>query len=454
MLKIVFFIEFIAKQNIRKIACLAIITFLIESCHPNIQDLKQEYSTEIINYFYETVFFQDNIGKVDKVNKWGKDIYIFVSGDFSMTDMVNIKTTISQLDSLQLPINMYLTSDSSLANLLVYFGDYLYLEEKMNIHYDYAPFVGMGVFKEGKPYIESTVVGFSNDAKRYKRLDQDSIKLRHAIIIEELTQCLGIIGDSWHYPKSVFFEGGISVSNLSIIDKGVVRLLYEPSIPTQYTRQQFEKDFGDVLYHIHAPQKIANYILANNIPSHHLKYIREKCFHDSILVKCPSELHISLKGDFLQEDSVFCRDVVNLFNSVTNNLQLVFANSFAHETPGINIYYERNNKQDARIERQMTTDDKMMFSRRVKGEIKVTYREQDAQEINKHIFGSMYKLLGFDHNNTDRILKLDSLGNISFNPDYKEMLALIYEPVLYSGLTLKEFDEAIEILKDKRNYSE
>lgn len=29
------------------------------------------------------------------------------------------------------------------------------------------------------------------------------------------------------------------------------------------------------------------------------------------------------------------------------------------------------------------------------------------------------------------------------------MLTLIYEPVFYSGLTLKEFDEALEILKAK-----
>jgi hypothetical protein len=451
MLKIVFLIKLIIaqrNQNALKITCLTIIIFLIEGCHSNIQDLKQKYSTEVINYFYETVFFQDNTGKIDKVNKWDKDIYAYVSGNFSTNDMTNIKTIISQLDSL-LPINMYLTSDSSLANLFVYFGDYPYLEEKINIQIDdYEPFVGMGVFR-GNPYIESAVVGFANNAKRYKRLGKtDSTKLRHAIILEELTQCLGIIGDSFHYPNSAFFEGGILVPSLSVVDKGVLTLLYETSITSQYSRLQFEKDFGDVLHHINAPQKIADYVLANNIQLHLLEYIREKCFHDSILIKCPSEIHISLKGDFSQEDSVFCRNVVTLFNSVSNYFQLVFADNIAHEVPGINICYEYNNKRNTTVERQMITDN-MMFPRRLKGEIKATYRIQDAQKINRLIFNSIYKLLGFDSNNADDILKLDTLGNISFKPDYKEMLKLIYEPVFYSGLTIKEFDKAIEILKTK-----
>lgn len=439
-------------RNILKIMCFVIIMILTQSCNYNLENLKQKYSVETINYFYETVFFQDNSGKMDKISKWNKDIYIHIEGDFSTNDITTIKTTISQLDSLQLPINMYLTSDSLLANVFVHYGDYAYLEEKIGLkNRNYEPFVGAGRILDYNPYIELAIIGFANDARKYKRINEpDSIKLRHAITLEEITQCLGIIGDSWHYPNSVFFEGGISVSSLNSVDKGVVKLLYEPFFTSQYSRQEFEKDFGDILYHINAPQKIADYTLTNNIQPHLLKYIREKCFHDSVLVKCPSEIHISLKGDFSQEDSVFCNNVVTLFNSVSNQFQLVFANNIAHGVPGINIYYEYDNNRNQMVERQMTTST-MMFPRRIKGEIKAIYGKQGTQEINRLIFNSIYKLLGFDSNNADDIMKLDSQGNISFKPDYKEMLKLIYEPVFYSGLSIKEFDEAVEILKARGN---
>ena len=429
--------------------CFTIIVLLTLCCNSDYQNLKQKYSTESINYFYETAFFQDYVGKINVVNKWNEDIYLYIDGDFSTNDISNIKNTISQLDSLLLPINIYMTSDSLLANLFIYFGNYSYLEEKMGLN-NYEPFVGVGQIIEKKSHIKSAVVGFANNAPRYNRPNEiDNTKLRQAIILEEVTQCLGLIGDSWHYPNSIFFEGGVCESILNDIDKDAVKFLYECSIPAEYRREQFEEDFGDVLYHINAPQKIADYVFVNNIPFHFLEYIREKCFHDSILVKCPSKIYIKLKGDYSQEDIDLCKNAVSLFNTVSNQFELILENTDIRRIPCINIYYEYDNKRTiTTIERQIATSN-MMFPRRIESEIKVTYTEMSRKEINIMIFSCLYKSLGFDNNNSNDIMKFDSLGGISFSPDYKEMLALIYEPVFYSGLTLKEFEKALEILKAK-----
>ena len=432
---------------------LCFIAFILPGCsHSNPQELKEKYSVEAINYFYETVFYEDNVGRHEFGRKWNQDLYFYVNGDFSKNDLDNVSSAISCLDSLALPINFYTASDSSSANVSVYYGNYSYLEERMGLkNRKYEPFVGIAYTPGGNSAIEWTKVGFANDARRYKRIcKQDSAKLRYRVVLEEFTQMLGVSGDSFHYPNSIFFEGGGLGPNLSAIDKEVVKLLYEPSIPVRYTRQQFEKDFGDVLYHVNAPQKIADYVFANNIPLHFLDYVRRYSFHDSLLVKWPSEIYISLNGNYSKEDSLYFNKAVDVFNSVSKQLRLIVGKNSPENYPSISIHYRSGTKLEGILSDSETVVGVMMFPRRLKSDIRSVAKEIDVRKLNMNIFNSLYCALGFDHNNPDdNVLEIDSLDNIVIKPDYKEMLALIYEPVFYSGLTLKEFDEALEILKAK-----
>ncbi|HML70182.1 MAG TPA: hypothetical protein PKA78_02315, partial [Macellibacteroides fermentans] len=268
--------------------------------------------------------------------------------------------------------------------------------------------------------------------------------------LEEFTQMLGVSGDSFHYPNSIFFEGGGIRLNFSDIDKEVIKLLYEPSIPVRYSRQQFEKDFGDVLYHVNAPQKIADYVLANNIPLHSLDYVRRYSFHDSLFVKWPSEIYISLNDNYSKEDSLYFNKAVDAFNSVSKQLRLIVEKKSPELYPSINIHYRSGTKLEGIFSDSETVVGVMMFPRRVKSDIRSTVKITDVWKLNMNIFSSLYFSLGFDNNNSyDDVLAIDSLDNIVIKSDYKEMLALIYEPVFYSGLTLKEFDEALKILKAK-----
>ena len=432
---------------------LCFITLILLGCnHSNPQDLKQKYSVEAINYFYETVFYEDNVGRHEFGRKWNRDLYFYVNGDFSKNDLDNVSSAISYLDSLALPINFYTASDSSSANVSVYYGNYSYLEERMGLkNRKYEPFVGIAYTPGGNSAIEWTKVGFANDARKYKRIcKQDSAKLRYRVVLEEFTQMLGVSGDSFHYPNSIFFEGGGIRLNFSDIDKEVIKLLYEPSIPVRYSRLQFEKDFGDVLYHVNAPQKIADYVLANNISLHSLDYVRRYSFHDSLFVKWPSEIYISLNDNYSKEDSLYFNKAVDAFNSVSKQLRLIVGKKSPELYPSINIHYRSGTKLEGIFSDSETVVGVMMFPRRVKSDIRSTVKKTDVWKLNMNIFSSLYFSLGFDNNNSyDDVLAIDSLDNIVIKPDYKEMLALIYEPVFYSGLTLKEFDSALEILKAK-----
>ena len=449
-----------------RIAYFALIILLLQGCRPNIQDLKQKYSVEAINYFYETAFFTDNEGKRNELTKWNKDVNIYLIGDYSTDDILYTKNAIAQLDSLQLPIDIYLTTDSLTANMFVYFGNYQYLK-KMGIE-DSIPFLGKALVTSTF-YIESAIVGISSDASSYKRVNQtDSIKLRRSIILEEIAQSLGIYGDSWLYPSSSrFFEGGSSLLNLSHIDKEIIRFLYEPLIPSQYPREQFEKDFKDVLHNIDAVPKIVKYMSDNNIPLSYLKYIRENCFYtnhhgpdyitDSVLVKWPSEIYIKLRRGFLKEDSIFFEKVLTTINSVSNQFQLSLTND-SYDSPVINMSYAYDDTLKAVIMiKNELLKSNMMFPRRRICELTIVAdrKRNDQEAKNESISYFLYNALLFNTNDENfEIMDTDSLGNISLKHDYREILKLMYEPVFYSGLTTQELDGAIEILKAKEYSNE
>ena len=455
-----------------------LIILLVQCCKSDVRDLRQKYSAEVINYFYETAFWWDYYGQKYSPNKWTKDIYIYLRGDFSSNDIACVNNTIAKLDSLQLPVNIQLTSDSLKANMHIYFGNYSYLKTK-----GVTDSLFTGKIQIYGNNIDSAKIWIANNVELYKTIcESDSVQLRQSSILKGITKSLGITGNSWHYPNSLFFEGGIYTSEFSDIDKSVIQLLYEPTIlvdfsstsirrylvysmkkstgptPTpMFSRQQFEEAFGDVLYHINAPQKIADHVLANDIPLYHLEYIREKRFRDSILIKWPAEINIRLNGDISHGDSVFCKHIVDFFNSVSDQFKLTLSND-ANKYTGIDIYCI----QDGSKNKYMTYDGgtlfgNMMFIRQRVGEIRVKYNNNEAESNfqdtkNLVIFSTLYEMLGFNKVNKD-IMELDSSGNVSLKPDYKEILALIYEPVFYNGLTIKELEEAIKILKAKRYFS-
>ncbi|MDQ3535555.1 MAG: DUF2927 domain-containing protein [Bacteroidota bacterium] len=416
--------------------------------------LKQKYSSEAINYFYETAFYKDDVGPIDSLLKWKDNIWIGLEGELWPNDSLYVIKALEQLNALNLPIKLYITKDTSLINLVVYFGDFKYLEKKLNIK-KYLLFLGTGnvSYTSNGEFIAK--VAIANNAKSYAKVSTlDSAILRQDVILEEITQTLGIIGDSWKNYNSIFYEGRNKALNLDELDKEVIRLLYEPSIPLKYSRKQFERDFRDILYHKNTKKKLIRYVKNNKIPIRYLEYIRDNSFHDSLLFKYSGRIFVRVEGDFQQQDLEFCKKAIKKFNTVSDQFQLEMApNDIWHKAPCINIQYNDSTLQTPIAERFLTPGG-MIFTRRVLGTIKLSYRKsgllREQENRNKLLFNAMYEILGLDHSNDD-IIEIDSAGNILFKPGYQEILSFLYNPVIPSDFSQKEMDAVINTLKQNNN---
>jgi hypothetical protein len=93
---------------------------ILTSCHPkdgssisseNLKYLKDKYSAETLNYFYETVFHEDfSKKKRDIVIKWSSNPRIAILGDSGEEEMGYVNKAISEINNLNLPIKCSLTA--------------------------------------------------------------------------------------------------------------------------------------------------------------------------------------------------------------------------------------------------------------------------------------------------------------------------------------------------------
>lgn len=419
----------------------------------NIKKLENKYSARAINYFSETVFSQDYVGAVDALSKWNKDIFIYLDGKLWPEDSLFVKNALVQINDLKLPIKLNLTNDTSIANVFMYFGDYDYLEQKLGIK-NYTKFLGIGVIPKANAFIGSARIGIANNATSYSNIDKDDCKrMRQSIILEEITQVLGISGDSWMEYNSIFFEGKESSMFLSNLDKEVIKLLYEPCIPTKYGRTQFENEFKEVLYQKDASKKISNYLRQNNIPLRNLEYLRKCNAQFGSIYKYPNQVFIKLEGDYQKQDLEFCKRAIDLFNNVSDQLSLSLApNDIWHEVPCIKLQYNDTIQQKKVTAERAIEIGGMRYNRRIRGSIKINYMNsghlKDQEMKNIFVLRAMYKILGIDSNNDD-ITSIDSKGNITIKPFYKDVLSLLYNPVIPDGFSLVELENIIKTFKNE-----
>ena len=66
-------------------------------------------------------------------------------------------------------------------------------------------------------------------------------KQRSHIIREELTQCLGIMNDSYEYEDSIFYQEWTDTESYAEIDRAVISILYDPRIEPGMDMEQVEE---------------------------------------------------------------------------------------------------------------------------------------------------------------------------------------------------------------------
>ncbi len=217
-----------------------------------IKEIKDKFTKEEITYFYETVFFIDPEArdykpfvKSTRVEKWNKDIYIKAFGDLSEDNSKNLNETIAYLNTLKLPITIFITNKENY-NVSIYFGNKQYIEKMMgNIVIDKnAEGIGLTVVNS-KSIIESATIGIVSTKKTSIFNLYKSNR-----ILEELTQTLGVPGDSFSKTNSVFYQGPKDYSyskQLATIDLKVINLLYSNNINAGLGINEFFDAFEDIL---------------------------------------------------------------------------------------------------------------------------------------------------------------------------------------------------------------
>ena len=408
-----------------------------------LENLKQKYTIEELNYFYEVAFLEESSLSTHPLIKRAKDVKICLVGA-QEDDSITVSSLIVELNNMQLPIAFSVIDNSIVANMIVHFGDRNYLD---NI------FPGIFIsddtnkirFGHGSIDKKEALIGIINTI-------DDNDKLRGTQ--EEIIQSLGLTCDSWHYPNSLFFQGISFSKSFTPMDKRLLQLLYEDYFTTRYTITDFERDFAEELYHVNSAQKIADHIRENNIPIRYLDSIKtmapNRGTFKGIYYKYPHEIAVSPVGSYSEADSAFLVKTLALFNQALGEKQKLYLAKNATFLPRIDIAYLIDNLQE---------DDVMLFSEGHQlGKLAATYYiysnmtitskpNAPQEKINEVLLTGLYWNLGLDCTLKTDFYSIDEDGDEILKSEYFEILSLFSEPVFYSGITVSEIDKAIEILK-------
>ncbi|MPR33117.1 DUF2927 domain-containing protein [Salmonirosea aquatica] len=412
----------------------------------NVAMLKSKYDAETINYFYETVFHADyNKSKRNYISKWKSNPKILIMGNPSADEINYVNEVITEINGLNLSIKCSIGTlrDSSL--IKVYFGNFTkmneFLESDNNLasNIDTTADAGTGILVDYDGEIKKASVGIF-----YAKEDTNHL-MRKKLVLEEIIQTLGVIGDSYTYPSSLFFEKDNPEKYFTILDKKVLSLLYEPSIPVNFSRIRFERKFSDVLYSVKAEDKIKK-LLIKYPPSLSRGNILEASFTNNELLKHPKDVHIYLYGTILNEDSVTIIKAIKSLNNISPNLKLKLVKSSILEPEhGIVLNFKDSceQKEPIKVSNAYFKGSNCMFPKLIKNKVTLLYNTSERsrtlrqQSIVEALYFSLIQLptkyLGSD--------KLYYLKNdtIDFNNKYSTLLKLIYSNEFIDGLKLSDF---------------
>jgi hypothetical protein len=421
------------------ILCQVIFGCLTQSSN-DIELLKQKYSAQVLNYFYEVALHSEiDTNRLLNIQKWENDIYLFVQGDTLKGDHALVHNVINELNSLKLPFSIYETSHADKANVILTF-----VSRKKNEH---TRVTGSGIYYSTMGTIHRAMIKISYDPSRVT-----SMIGRTDTIYEEITQGLGLPGDSYAYPESMFYQGFNYTQQLTELDKQLLQLLYEPAIVANYSLAQFEKDFDEILYNINGKQKFINFLNVLNPSEESLQNIfkhglsKDPRNGKEKISKYHYPTHIVVKGDYTQEFINVLNKTISEINTISENLKLILINedSLLH-MGGVHFNFVKNpqmNQDSAFWEAKHLVGS--IIPRNSKNEVTFKYRDHDKlmENIRKAIPNLIYKSVCltnanetnfYDYNNTEFQLK----------PLYRETLRVYYDNSLPAGFTKEELEGVI-----------
>lgn len=408
--------------------------------------LKRKYDIATINYFYETVFHEDfNDAKSDNLLKWNSDPKIVLVGNPSETELGYVKKAISRINRLNLLIKCVLEAKSDTNSIEIFFGNvkevgaYLQADSLIQKDIDTTSHFGLAYSISYDDILSKVNIGICYNEKDTLR------SIRENVVLEEIVQSLGINGDSYTYPGSLFFQNDNPTKSFTKLDQDVLSLLYEPAIPTDYPRVSFEKNFADVLHHVDTKRKIKD--LLRKFPENRYSIDDvEACFTKGELLKHPREVGVHLHGSIQKEDSATLKTAIVAINKISPNLNVRLAQSRTSEPDyGIILNLKQINYQEAAIQgtSEVIKGSSCMFPKLIKYKTTLSFNgsEKSRKFRQQSIIEALYFSLVQMPRNRLGANKLFEVreDTVDFNKYYADLLSLIYSEEFVDGLKLTDF---------------
>ena len=222
---------------------LLLASLLVVSCKKDEEvPVLSEYQESVVEYFKEIALGYEFSADQAVTRKWKSPMKLFVGGVKNDTYLQEtLSWAIAEINNLATDgFYIEITSDSSASNAYIYFG-------AVNQFLDMFP-EEEGVLTTGDNGLSSVWYNWRNfivQARIFVEVSTSTKEQQRSIILEELTQSLGLGNDSPLYPLSIFYEtatDGGYVQEYSAMDKDLVRLLYHPDM-----KQGLDVDEVDLL---------------------------------------------------------------------------------------------------------------------------------------------------------------------------------------------------------------
>lgn len=416
----------------------------------NLAILKSKYGGEVINYFYETVFHEDfKESKSDNISKWKTNPKIVLVGNPSSIEIGYVKKAILEVNKLNLPIKCSLGNATDSSSISIFFGDanqvgvYLKLgsleEDKID---DVSGHTGIAHSVSYDGEISKANIGIC-----YTKNDTTQ-SVREKVVLEEIIQSLGVVGDSYTYPGSLFFEKENPDKSFTALDRQVLALLYDPIIPINYSRKSFEDGFSDVLYSEKPSEKIKN-LLAKYSEDSFKDVDIENCFINGVILKHPKETNVYLCGEIQKEDSATVTKAIISINKITPNLNLKLVEPKSLE-PGYGIILTlkelSQQKESIRVTNQVIAGKNCMFQKIIKNRVLLSFNgsERSKKLKQQSLVDVLYLSLMQVKHDQKEAKKLFNFknGNVEFEERYATLLKLIYSNEFVDGLKISDFRES------------
>lgn len=196
-----------------------------------------KYNQELIAYFKEIALGFENDDSIKITRKWQSTMKVFIEGELSTELITKVEEVVHDINMMTTDgFFIELVTDKNLANCYIFFGaksDFitLYPDAVDQMEDNYAIF---------NVWWQSNVI---YEARIFIDTEQTNLLEQKSLILEEITQSLGLGKDSEKYPNSIFYEtstdGGF-VLNYSELDKDLIRLLYHKEMGIGLNEDQTE----------------------------------------------------------------------------------------------------------------------------------------------------------------------------------------------------------------------